>query len=46
MMKKKTCAKDNIHGRYHDEFQGGREGMELMTPRLEMGSNDVHNTPT
>jgi hypothetical protein len=32
-------------GRYHDEFRRRREGTELMTPRLEMGSSDVRNTP-
>jgi hypothetical protein len=43
--RKKHGASDNMHVRYHDEFWGGKEGMELMTPRLEMGSSDVRNTP-
>ncbi len=40
MMLEITCLKNT-----RKNFKKEKESMELMTPRLEMGSNDVKNTP-
>lgn len=44
-MKKKHVAKDNMPRKYHDGFQKRKGRHEINNTKLEMGSNDVNNTP-